>query len=108
MQPQHNIAARAGRWSAQHRKKAIFGWMAFVIASLVIGGALGVNTLSDEDSGLGESGRADKTLHDSFPGDRGDHSLVAAVPVRRPVRALDGRSRRSSSSRWASASRRQS
>ena len=25
-----NLAARAGRWSAQHRKKAIFGWLVFV------------------------------------------------------------------------------
>ncbi len=28
-----NFAARAGRWSAQHRKKAIFGWLAFVIVA---------------------------------------------------------------------------
>ena len=34
----NNIAARAGRWSAGHRKTAIFGWLAFVIASVVIGG----------------------------------------------------------------------
>ena len=27
-----NLAARMGRWSAQHRKKAIWGWLAFVIA----------------------------------------------------------------------------
>ena len=27
-----NIAARMGRWSARHRKTAIFGWLAFVIA----------------------------------------------------------------------------
>ena len=32
------IAARAGRWSAQHRKIAIFGWLAFVIAAFMIGG----------------------------------------------------------------------
>ena len=25
-----NIAARMGRWSASHRKTAIFGWLAFV------------------------------------------------------------------------------
>ena len=25
------LAARAGRWSAQHRKKAIWGWLAFVL-----------------------------------------------------------------------------
>src|ERR687894_495591 len=28
-----NIAARAGRWSAQHRRIAILGWFAFVIAA---------------------------------------------------------------------------
>ncbi len=67
MRQQENIAARAGRWSAQHRKKAIFGWLAFVIASLAIGGAVGVETLSSEDSGVGESGRADKALHEAFP-----------------------------------------
>jgi uncharacterized membrane protein YdfJ with MMPL/SSD domain len=67
MRQSRNIAARAGRWSAQHRKKAIFGWLAFVVASLMIGSALGVTTLGDEDGGVGESGRADKTLHDAFP-----------------------------------------
>ena len=32
-----NLAARAGRWSAQHRKKAIFGWIAFVILAFMVG-----------------------------------------------------------------------
>jgi uncharacterized membrane protein YdfJ with MMPL/SSD domain len=41
--------------------------LAFVVASLMIGSALGVTTLGDEDGGVGESGRADKTLHDAFP-----------------------------------------
>ena len=36
MQPR-NIAARAGRWSAQHRKKAIIGWLLFVALATVIG-----------------------------------------------------------------------
>ena len=26
-----NLAHRMGRWSAQHRKKAVFGWLAFVV-----------------------------------------------------------------------------
>ena len=30
-----NFAARIGRWSAQHRKTAILGWLAFVLVSLV-------------------------------------------------------------------------
>ena len=45
---QDNFAARMGRWSAQHRKKAIFGWIAFVIISLVVGGALGVKAPEDD------------------------------------------------------------
>jgi uncharacterized membrane protein YdfJ with MMPL/SSD domain len=75
MEQRENIAARAGRWSARHRKAAIFGWLAFVVASLAIGGAVGVNTLSDEDSGVGESGRADKVLHESFP-ERTEESVL--------------------------------
>ena len=35
------IAARAGHWSARHRKTAIFGWLAFIVIAYVIGGAVG-------------------------------------------------------------------
>ena len=35
--PIKGIAARIGRWSAQHRKKAILGWLGFVLAALVFG-----------------------------------------------------------------------
>jgi len=45
-----NFAARAGHWSARHRKKAIFGWLAFVIAAAFGGGAAGLNTFSLESS----------------------------------------------------------
>jgi RND superfamily putative drug exporter len=82
VQPTRNIAARAGRWSAQHRKKAIFGWLAFVIASLAIGGALGTNTLKDEDSGVGESGRADKTLSEAFPQETSESVLVQSATLK--------------------------
>ena len=43
--PTSNLAARAGRWSAQHRRKAILGWLAFVFAAVAIGGAIGTDTL---------------------------------------------------------------
>ncbi|HEX3278162.1 MAG TPA: MMPL family transporter [Thermoleophilaceae bacterium] len=62
-----NLAARAGRWSARHRKKAIFGWLAFVILAVFIGGSVGTKTLSDNDDGVGESGRADKAATAHFP-----------------------------------------
>ena len=52
--PKRNLAARAGYWSAKHRKIAIGGWLAFVVAAFIIGGAIGTNTLADEDTGNGE------------------------------------------------------
>ena len=55
-----NLAARAARWSAQHRKKAIFGWLAFVIVAFVVGGAVGTKQLGDTDTGNGSSQVADK------------------------------------------------
>jgi uncharacterized membrane protein YdfJ with MMPL/SSD domain len=70
-----NLAARAGRWSAQHRRKAILGWLAFVIAAVVIGGSVGTKTLSDSDNGTGESGRADDAISAHFP-DKGSESVL--------------------------------
>jgi uncharacterized membrane protein YdfJ with MMPL/SSD domain len=68
MQPRSkNFAARAGRWSAEHRKKAIFGWLAFVIVAAMAGGAVGTNTFEWQENGPGESGRADKAIFDHFP-----------------------------------------
>ncbi|MGE0067892.1 MAG: MMPL family transporter, partial [Solirubrobacterales bacterium] len=62
MQAKSNIAARAARWSATHRKLAIFGWLAFVVASVVIGGAVGTKSLTDAEAVSGESGRAELAL----------------------------------------------
>jgi RND superfamily putative drug exporter len=65
-----------GRWSAQHRKKAIFGWLAFVALALVIGmGGAPTETLVDQESGVGESGRADETVYDAFP-KKADESVL--------------------------------
>ena len=45
----NTFAARAGRWSARHRKTAIFGWLGFVIVSLVIGSAVGTKSPTEDD-----------------------------------------------------------
>src|SRR5215212_8564358 len=72
-----NFAARAGRWSAQHRKKAIFGWFAFVIIATVLGGLVGTKTLADEDTGNGESKRGDQIVEAAgFPDQTGETVLV--------------------------------
>jgi uncharacterized membrane protein YdfJ with MMPL/SSD domain len=62
-----NLAARIGCWSARHRKKAIFGWLAFVILAFAIGNAVGTKTLESAELGVGESGRADKAAFNALP-----------------------------------------
>jgi uncharacterized membrane protein YdfJ with MMPL/SSD domain len=72
-----SFAARAGRWSAQHRKKAILGWFAFVILATVLGGMVGTKTLADEDTGNGESKRGDQIIEDAgFNDQTGETVLV--------------------------------
>jgi RND superfamily putative drug exporter len=61
-----NIAARMGRWSARHRKIAIFGWLAFVIAAFVVGGMVGTKNLVWQTSLPGESGKAERILYEDF------------------------------------------
>ena len=60
-----NIAARMGRWSARHRKIAIFGWLAFVVASVVIGGKIGMKTIDPNDANVGEARTADHIVRDA-------------------------------------------
>jgi RND superfamily putative drug exporter len=57
-----NLAARMGRWSAHHRKIAIFGWLAFVVAAVMIGNVVGTKYLDDNDTNVGEAHRADKLI----------------------------------------------
>jgi uncharacterized membrane protein YdfJ with MMPL/SSD domain len=71
-----NIAARMGRWSAQHRKIAIFGWLAFVIAAFAIGNAIGTKELQSAELGVGESGRMMKLLDKEFPEPAGERVLI--------------------------------
>jgi uncharacterized membrane protein YdfJ with MMPL/SSD domain len=61
----NNIAARMGRWSASHWKTAVFGWLAFVIAAVLIGQALGTKNIDQNDSNVGQSHRADHILRDA-------------------------------------------
>src|SRR5829696_6026669 len=77
--PKQSLAARAGRWSAQHRKRAIVGWILFVVLATVIGGAVGQRMLADEDMGNGESRAADQAVAAAgFPKESGEQVLVEA------------------------------
>jgi uncharacterized membrane protein YdfJ with MMPL/SSD domain len=71
----YNVAARMGRWSATHRKTAIFGWIAFVVVAFVLGNAVGTKKLTDADTGAGQSGHAANVYADAGL-DRGDSESV--------------------------------
>lgn len=75
VQQPRNIAASVGRWSARHRKTAILGWLAFVVLAFFIGGKIGTNTLTTEQNGVGDSGRATKIYAEAYP-DKLDESVM--------------------------------
>jgi len=77
VQKKQNLAARAGQWSAQHRKKAVFGWLAFVVAAMLIGGNIGTNTIPSDEEGLtGDAARSQQIVKDSFPQTAGEQVLI--------------------------------
>jgi uncharacterized membrane protein YdfJ with MMPL/SSD domain len=74
-----NLAARAGRWSAQHRKKAVLGWLAFVIAALALGNVLGTKTIASDEEGLaGDSKRAHEIYQAAFPQAAGEQVFISS------------------------------
>ena len=75
----NNIAARMGRWSANHWKTAVFGWLAFVVASIVIGGAVGTKYLETEDLAVGEAAKAQKMIDAGFPQDADEQGEIVLI-----------------------------
>jgi anti-anti-sigma factor len=73
---QPNLAERAARWSSRHRKKAIFGWLAFVFVSVVLLVNLGIKQIPTEDLGSGDSKKADQLFADRFPDRAGEEVLI--------------------------------
>jgi uncharacterized membrane protein YdfJ with MMPL/SSD domain len=61
----NNLAARMGRWSANHWKTAVFGWLAFVVAALMVGQMIGTKQIDQNDANVGQSHRADHLLRDA-------------------------------------------
>src|SRR4051812_38696197 len=99
VQKKQNLAARAGQWSAQHRKKAIFGWLAFVIVATLIGGNIGTKTIpQDEDGVVGQAHQAAQTVKSHYPQTAAEqvfiHSKTGSTTdpgFRAAVRDVEGR-----------------
>jgi uncharacterized membrane protein YdfJ with MMPL/SSD domain len=75
------LAARMGRWSATHWKKATFGWLAFVVVAFALGGLAGTKNL-DNNTGPGESGRMQKILDAGFKRPAGESVLIESRSAR--------------------------
>lgn len=71
-----HLAARMGRWSASHWKTATFGWLAFVVAAVVIGNSVGTKNIDTAKSGPGESGHVSSVLADEYKQSAGESVLV--------------------------------
>ena len=57
-----NLAARAGRWSANNWKKAFFGWLVLAVLALVVGMAAGHKQIADSETASGEAATAQRIL----------------------------------------------
>src|SRR5215218_3766740 len=81
----NNLAARMGRWSADHWKTATFGWLAFVVVAVFLGGAVGTKFIDPNAPGPGESGRMDEILDAGFKQPAGESVFIES----RSLRATD-------------------
>jgi uncharacterized membrane protein YdfJ with MMPL/SSD domain len=59
--PRVGLAARLGGWSAEHRKKAVLGWLALVLIAITAGN-VGAKELSAADLTSGDSQKAERAL----------------------------------------------
>src|SRR5436190_3183170 len=62
-----SFAARAGRWSARHRRAAIGGWLAFVILAVAASALMPMQMLTASQSAVGESGAGARAADKAFP-----------------------------------------
>jgi hypothetical protein len=76
------IAERLGRWSSEHRTKAIFGWLALLLVALVAASG-GAKLLTASGEASGDSAKAERLL------ERGGFRQPAAEEVL--LQARDGR-----------------
>jgi uncharacterized membrane protein YdfJ with MMPL/SSD domain len=78
----NNLAARMGRWSADHWKTATFGWLGFVVVVFALAGMAGTKTIDPNKPGPGEAGRMDRILDAGFRQPAGESVLIQSSSLR--------------------------
>jgi RND superfamily putative drug exporter len=81
-----NLAGRAGRWSARHWKRALFGWLVFAAVAMALGGMAGHVQMKDSEFASGEAATALRLL------DRGGLTQPATENVLVQSRMFDASS----------------
>jgi uncharacterized membrane protein YdfJ with MMPL/SSD domain len=72
-----NISARAARWSADHWKTAVAGWLAFCVVAVALGAVAGTKMLKQSDTAAGGTKKAEQMLDDAgFPSKAAESVLV--------------------------------
>ncbi len=97
-----NLAARAGRWSADNWKKALFGWLVLAVVAMAIGRVVGDVQMKDSQFTSGEAATAlgmleqggfqqpssESVLIQSFKHTADEHIFISAVAG--VIQDLDG------------------
>ena len=71
-----NIAARAGRWSADNWKKAVGAWLVFCVLAVALGGVAGTKVLKQADTSAGGTRKAEQILKRAGFEDRAGESVL--------------------------------
>jgi uncharacterized membrane protein YdfJ with MMPL/SSD domain len=71
-----NLAATVGGWSARHRRKAVLGWLAFVVAAYAVGMVVGQRYMTDVQQTNGDARQALATYENAFPYNSGEQVLL--------------------------------
>jgi len=82
VKPKRNVAARAGRWSARHRKTALIGWLLFTVLAFMGGQSAGLNTIKSTELGVGEAGKADKIIGEAWPEESREAVLISSSQLK--------------------------
>ncbi len=80
MGDREHFASRAARWSVDHRRAVILGWLAFVVVAFALGSAAGMVTLTQVQTENGQSRLADEIQAQQFPRERSGEEVVIENP----------------------------
>jgi len=75
-----SLTERVAGWSAAHRKTAVLAWLLLVAAVFITGQALGTKSLPNYDAG--QSGRAERVLHQVAPSQDMPYSEAVLIQAR--------------------------